>query len=311
MRVRIDSALLSERHSLLVLGLLALSEARGHALATELEAADAWSETLPEDLQQAVRDLLDAHRSQFVLHSASHATITVTLEDLDSQRGRLSPEDAFRLLALPLELLLENERGDWHFVRRLAQPAQRRLLDEALREGWLLPRQGGGLPELTKALKALLPPEQQPDLQRFRRLRTWVLFDRDATKTDASRPSSQSVAARKACVALSEVPDPWRFGWTRLHRRHIESFLPDVVLDAWAHDQKEDVQDTVQALLELRKTDPAQAASWNMKQRLEATIATLFETASHDPAFPAEYDRDHPDGPGAAAALIETLLERL
>lgn len=100
--------------------------------------------------------------------------------------------------------------------------------------------------------------------RRVRRLRTWVLFDRDAGRKDQRQPSQEVTAATTACKQ-HVADDPWPLCWCRLRRRHIECYLPDKVLLDWARDKSAAVQAGVNALIRLRASDPEAAYSLHMK----------------------------------------------
>ncbi len=375
MRVLLDPGLLAApTRDLDLLTLLGAAEQMQHTVVAERSAVAGWSPSLGA-LGPAVVQLLDHHRLRAA--SLSVSTPTVTVDDRqpsDWPAARLSLDDAIRLLRTPLELLLENERSDWSFLRRLADHGQRAQLDEALARGALQVRQGGGIAEVKKSVDALFATGGSPAMvraRRVRRLRTWVMFDRDAEArdpgkpTDVRRPSSASNQLLGAC-RRREATDPWGMGWHRLPRRSIESYLPASALrqhvragsqsaafvaaldglrqrapdvaasidlkSGLIKDLKKPVKDRVPAsgsydvnvrLAEEAKVLPgdwrvpfdqlAPALRADLLNGLGADVSRLFEEAppALDPDFPAEYDRQAAGPQDTAAALIESILERV
>lgn len=268
MRVVLDSSLFAgPPQPLELIGLLAICDRMGHTLLADLDAARSWTESLAPPTAHAVTTLLQAHLTHAATLPAQVLRVTVHAGATDWKHARLSLEHAWMLLRTPLELMIENERGDWHFIRRLASPAERALLEQAIARGVLQIRQGGGITEITKSVQALFTNVNQPRLdehRRVRRLRTWVLFDRDAGRKDRRQPSQEVTAATTACKQ-HVADDPWPLCWCRLRRRHIECYLPDKVLLDWARDKSAAVQAGVNALIRLRASDPEAAYSLHMK----------------------------------------------
>lgn len=372
MKVRLDPGLFAlPAQDLEVLTLIGVAERAQHSLLSEPQSMEAWLATLGGSLTSSIELLLDKHR--LAAANLPLRTFEITVEPRPTSEwsaARLNLEDAIRLLRTPLELLLENERGDWSFLRRLADSNQRALLDDALARGALQIRQGGGNTEVEKSVKSLLDASGSVDLvraRRFRRLRTWVMVDRDAHPEDARKPSDKANEIAQAC-GRQDPQDPWGLGSHQLPRRTIENFLPTSVLTDRHPDVEFQPGAFVAALENLRQTAPEVAACVNVKsgllkdlpksmrskvseragnsdsvvrQQMEAMvsltdwrtpfdsiapqaradllnglgerIADLFEQAasSFDADFPAEYDRTA-TGPGdCAAALIDSILERI
>lgn len=163
--------------------------------------------------------------------------------------GVLSPEDALRLMQTPLWLVLENGRNDLQFLRRILEKKDRDALDEHLAEGRIEVPLGGGTGELKLFLENLATlPSTRSDARQttnwIRRLRSWVMFDRDAheardgrggkapTKPNDPRlPSATSENLRALCA---EMTRPRPFPGYQLGRRTIENYLPIHALSAWA-----------------------------------------------------------------------------
>jgi hypothetical protein len=130
----------------------------------------------------------------------------------------LTPDDAALLLALPLRLVLENRLTDKHFLLCVASEPRRTALRRALARGWCRAEHGGGLGDMGNYLDSLREDDAE-------RLRTWVMFDSDASSPGL--PSEQSEALRQKCVEAA-VPHH------QLQRRSIENYLPPRAFWEWA-----------------------------------------------------------------------------
>lgn len=237
----------------------------GHRIMTSPIDANTWCDTLKDPLKDTIQIFLDQHRIEAIDFSRQ-----VTIhehQESDWPRAHLSLDDAFLLLKSPLELLLENERSDWAFLYHLSTIEQRKILEDALHRGALSIRQGGGINEVNKSLKAL----KGDDLHlRLRRLRTWVLFDRDASPDDKTQPSKQSEELRQTCEALQAIsgdPQDLALSWRRLQRRSIENYLPLDAIRAHAPHAPE-VSARIDALEALRNTGPHIADCIDLKEGL-------------------------------------------
>lgn len=150
--------------------------------------------------------------------------------------GVLSREDALRLMQTPLWLVLENGRNDFQFLRRILDRRDRDELDKHVNEGRVEVPPGGGTGELKIFLENLAtlpdaPFEPGAITSWIRRLRSWVMFDRDAHPDDRSKPSETSEALRGLCARMSR---PRPFPGHQLGRRTIENYLPFEALRTWA-----------------------------------------------------------------------------
>lgn len=158
MRVVLDSSLFAgPPQPLELIGLLAICDRMGHTLLADLDAARSWTESLAPPTAHAVTTLLQAHLTHAATLPAQVLRVTVHAGATDWKHARLSLEHAWMLLRTPLELMIENERGDWHFIRRLASPAERALLEQAIARGVLQIRQGGGSPRSQRAFRPSSP----------------------------------------------------------------------------------------------------------------------------------------------------------
>jgi hypothetical protein len=292
MRVIVDDSVLARPLDLTLL--LSICTIRLHGLAASLAGRAGVVESLGELGEPAVA-LMDALAIRFV--SMTDSAPLIWVEDRqasDWPSAHLSIPDAVHLLATPLELLVENERADGHFLRRLARPHQRALFDLALQRGALRLRHGGGLTELKKVVEAFCASpglEAAERERRARRLRTFVVIDKDADREDATLPSKVSEEVR-SLLAEDTHGDPWPIGHHQLRRRHIESYVPSTLLEAWAqkkqatginHQPTDQSKARVKGLVALRN-DPARRAcahSLHMKKGLLQCVPTkVFDPPS-------------------------------
>jgi len=120
-----------------------------------------------------------------------------------------------------LDLILENARNDWGFLNKLVPPDWQRQWKQAIDEHWIA-AQGAGITEIPKLIR------EQISCDPVRRLRTWVMFDRD------SRTSNHfSADATKAQTECTQ----WGIPHHVLERRAIENYIPERALFDWAKRQ--------------------------------------------------------------------------
>ncbi|MFE8595828.1 hypothetical protein [Archangium violaceum] len=175
----------------------------------------------------------------------------------------LTPEDAARVLALPLLLVLEDRQADKHFLRCVLPQPRRDELRAALERGWIRAEHGGGLGNMKKYVENL---QDEP----AERMRVWVLFDSDARQP--AQPSRDSQDLKTTC-ASAVLPHH------QLQRRSIENYLPPQALYRWAG-QRRGVPGTrflrmVQAFVALKPATERHHV--DMKERFENDhIAELF-----------------------------------
>ncbi len=211
--------------------LSAVAEGR-HRIEVDEGALESWLEFqeagLAADYRQGFRNSLRLAREE----PADIATVEVVSDSEPSWAdpvARLPLEQAARLLAEPLGLLLENFEHDKDFLTAHLPPWLARELDLQIKEGWVLVLNGGG-----SVLGAHL--DERAD-DRVRCLRTWIMFDSDRLHPDEHDPNwdGKAPSGRDAsCQALkwertcSEIY-PRRF-WA-LHRRSIENYMPENELE--------------------------------------------------------------------------------
>lgn len=191
-----------------------------------------------KEITDAVQETLDASLDEAANMGASVARIRVKpISASRWEEGLLSPADALRLMQTPLWLVLENGRNDLQFLRRILERKDRDALDEHLAEGRVEVPIGGGTGELKRFLENLAtlpgtPSVVQETTSWIRRLRIWVMFDRDAHPDDPRLPSPTSETLLALCAGMTR-PRPLpghQLGW-----RTIENYLPVEALHAWVH----------------------------------------------------------------------------
>lgn len=185
-----------------------------------------FAERIAEILRDGIERLPDLDREGV-------PCIEVIEGTTDWRQGRLSLLDAVALLRRPLDLLVENDHNDGAFVRRLGTPSQRRQLDAALTSRQALFRNAGGIDRIKSDLAAC---EQPAGAEAWlRRMRLWVLFDRDGHGDDWRQPSDDSVGVSRTLEACRHSPNdgPWPVPGRQLERRAIENYVPTSCLKAW------------------------------------------------------------------------------
>ena len=218
---------------------------RGHVLLTdpEWDASDTsqpvqlWLNGQSKEIRDAGEKELERGLDEAANMGASVARIRV--EPIVAsiwEDGKLSPDDALRLMQTPLWLMLENGRNDFEFIRRILEVHDRDALNEHLAAGRVEVPPGGGTGELKLFLENLATLPAKPVLSGdiaswFRRLRTWVMFDRDVNPNDLRLPSKMSEDMRELCAKMTR---PRQFPGHQLGRRTIENYLPIEALDYWA-----------------------------------------------------------------------------
>ncbi len=227
------------------------AEDRRHALLMdpEWDAEDdnqpinVWSAKLPPPIGDAVRKCLERG-----LDEAANLRQTIMKIRVSEKRqsqwedGVLSPLHALRLMQTPLWLVLENGRNDLQFLRRILDRKDRDELEEHLAEGRVEVPIGGGTGEIKMFLDRLTKLSGKGSSSReisgwIRRLRSWVMFDRDADPKDPRLPSPQSQSLRSLCASMTR-PSP--FPGRQLGRRTIENYLPFEALRLWAESVAKD-----------------------------------------------------------------------
>ncbi len=238
MIVVIDERLLTDDKvdPLDAVAIIAVCADRRHTLVVPPQSSDAldgWLETHFAPRSSARRRILrvvSAGSAMYPNMSAQTAKITVVPGPTDWKEGQLTPCHAVRLLHRPLRLLVENRRNDAAFLRCMAEPADRRQLDEAVEKGWIEFEMGGGIPELAARIDELAGANLGDHTKMIERARTWTMFDRDAHPDDRSKESEVSRAIREKAEAIQI---PWPLAVHQLERRAVENYVPGPTLRTW------------------------------------------------------------------------------
>jgi hypothetical protein len=229
---------------------------------------DRWIGRQEEHLRQRLAQLLVVSASEASMSALDVPRITVIDGDQsDWIAGDLCMADALRLLRAPLRLLVENRRSDWAFLLAIVDGAHRRALRDAEHKNWLDVQHGGGLGEIKDRLRNIVAPAAKDAGWHLERLRTWVMFDRDADVEDPRRPSRDSNEVLELCRS-DELHGPWSFPHLQLGRRTIESYIPLEALAArdGAGDPASPKVARRKALGDLREEHPISAFAYNMKE---------------------------------------------
>lgn len=265
MRVQLDAALFEGQNiqHLNLISLISICDRMGHWIMLEPATRRRWCERHGE-LGAALEVLLKSHATRYTNMSDDSKLISVVPAERASLTvAKLSLSEALDFFLCPLEVLLENERGDWSFLYRLASTNQRCQIDMARANRQLILRHAGGLPDLIKILAAFSANESLI----YRRCRTWVMFDRDAdSKGDRTQPSEDARKALERCEQAEQLGGMWPLSYKMLKRRHIESYLPSAVLQS--RYLREPQKASAAALAEIRSSHTSCADSMDMKSGL-------------------------------------------
>lgn len=234
-KLALVAACARERHVLLNRPSVRPSMKAGVEQVVQPTGVAAWLSTLPSKLRREVELVFEygLHAGPGA-HQSNVARLRVAPGKDRWQAALVTPATAAELLRRPLKLLLENRRNDLRFLLCMAEPANKRRLEGALRRGWVEPEMGGGLPELKRRLEALR--NASSTAERIALARLWVMFDRDTNAEDRSRPSQLSEQTRMLCCELTM---PWPLAHHQLARRSIENYVPAETLRAWWPEQIE------------------------------------------------------------------------
>lgn len=223
-----------------------------------------WLAGHRQDVRQRLTQLLLLSASEASKSASDVPRIVVTDQECsDWETGKLSAPDALLLLQSPLKAIVENRRADWSFLLAMVDPVHRRALRDAVREKWLDVESAGGIDEIVVRLRDLSGPAAKDTAWHIGRLRTWVMFDRDAHVEDPRRPSTSSDQALGLCQNES-LQGPWPFPYWQLGRRTIESYLPLESLQN--QPSAKNGSDRLSVLRRLRDQHPPEAFAYNMKE---------------------------------------------
>ena len=175
---------------------------------------------------------------------------------------RLPLETALDWLGSPMTVLVENARNDKAFVRCLADPHQRKALDQAEERGRLRFEHGGGLPEMAQTVNEW---KHQPS----RRHRGFLFFDSDALAP--GYPSEESRKLARSCRRK-------HVDHCQLRRRAAENYLPSSLLEPPSSSVEE--KRRARAFGRLEKE---QRHHFNMKQGLAGDTPRLAQEGKGNP----------------------------
>lgn len=130
--------------------------------------------------------------------------------------------------------------------------------------------EGGGLGELVKRVDELIAAADAGS--HHARLRSWVMFDRDADCDDPRNCSKDSDAVKQSCLS-AVLQGPWNFPHVQLGRRSIENYLPLEALRAKYRYGDRDAQ--IGALERLRTEHVEAAFAYSMKEGLIKDAPTV------------------------------------
>ncbi|MFP2930049.1 hypothetical protein ACLESO_33605 [Pyxidicoccus sp. 3LG] len=258
-------------------------------------AVNAWLAARDPLVRDAAVDALSRSINAYN-NAATRAEFRVELRAQSHWAGApplLTPQDAARVLALPLLVVLEDRQADKHFLRCALPQPRKALLYQALERGWVRAEHGGGLGNMKNYVEAL---KEEP----AERMRVWVLFDSDAQQP--AQPSKASEALRKDCVDAA-LPHH------QLRRRSIENYLPREALQHWAG-LKRGVAGTPyrRKAQTFAARPPEERHHLDMKEEFEQGIARLFRQED----FPIDPVWFQNDGQGPELdAIAQGLFERM
>jgi len=302
--VTLDDALFSASvEPLLLLSLLHHGFEGRHIILTDPlfqktghHALNAWLAERDPLVRDAAEEALNRSLTAFN-GSASRAEFRVEHRQKSHWEGQpplLTLEDAARVLAMPLLLVLEDRQSDKHFLRCVVPQPQRDALRAALDRGWIRAEHGGGLGNMKNYVEGLRGEPAE-------RMRVWVLFDSDAQQ--AAQPSRDSENLRQVCVAAS-LPHH------QLQRRSIENYLPPEALYRWAAERQ-----GVPATVRMRKVQAFEVLApkelrhhVDMKATFDKDIAQLFrqENFPIDPIW-LQNDGQRPELDAIAQGIFERM----
>lgn len=250
--------------ALAVVSVLASCKGRRHQLLVnprDRPRLDAWIDTHTakrSDLKRRLTAVISEAEKTAPNAGSTAARLTVVHQGTDWRRARVDPPLAARMLQRPLKLLVENARNDGAFVKRIAEPSDRRALEEAEKAGWIEFEQGGGLTEILHRLRDLAG-SSEPEAM-IARGRLWVLFDRDAHEANRACESKNSRSVRELATTITT---PWPLKAHQLQRRSIENYVPLAAMRRCCKDSKHHAW--IEAYARLK---PDQRHNFNIKKGL-------------------------------------------
>lgn len=180
--------------------------------------------------QQVARILRDGQLRHSALDRPKVPRLHIAPTNTDWSQGRLDLHAALLLLHMPLRVKVEDAENDGAFLQSMALPAHRRFMEQALEQRWAELEHSGGIDGIIKHLTRVSTPADDSTWRS--RVRTWVMFDRDADETNRSAPSTKSEQARQK-LGSGALDLPWNPGGHQLRRRAIENYVPLATLSSW------------------------------------------------------------------------------
>ena len=190
----------------------------------------AWFQEMPKVLRDDIQLALESGEEMMGEYPCEPRQLRVVASRDQVSWSRkdlaLLPEDAARLLALPLSLLVEDGVNDANFIRHTLSPTWGEYLEGLLENGSVEFSHGGGVGSMSRLVSELgeaftATPSQRQTRQQMRCLRLWVMSDSDAhgpwVGAEDFSPSPQVIGLSEKC-AKHGVPHHI------LRRRMIENY---------------------------------------------------------------------------------------
>lgn len=190
----------------------------------ELLSFETWLLRQSSSMQTMIRSVLDRGLTDWEFNVAEPSIRVERRESPEWPDGlvtgpiKLPPSIVEDFIGQRLELLLENGRNDWGFLNKIVPTDWKTLWKEAIDAHWIT-SQGSGITEIPPLIR------EQIALDPVRRLRTWVMFDRDGRCSGHS--SKHATLAQEEC-------QKWSIPHHLLERRAIENYIPKGALLDWA-----------------------------------------------------------------------------
>lgn len=143
----------------------------------------------------------------------------VMLIGLSSGPSEVLPSRAREILEEPAYVVLEDATSDWHFLRALATAFDADVILKAMDRRWLRAEHGGGAGGILKRVDALL----ERGVAAFRLM---AVADSDRLMPGPSPQKTRRLAADLEARAVRAIV---------LHKREIENYLPDTLIDHPKH----------------------------------------------------------------------------
>lgn len=173
-------------------------------------------------------------------------TLRLTVSVAESPPDSLAPEEAERVLGLPVYVVVENAESDRAFLDAMIRAFGRTVLRGALDRGWCEIVGAGGSGEIKKRVKELLDKVKKGPRR--------ILVLKDSDRLLPEGPSED----RRVSKAGDEYRDIHDVSIAILRKREIENYLPDDALGRIHADK-------LPALRAFRRLRPDQRDHYDMK----------------------------------------------